>query len=347
MGDENDLRSDNGGGSIISDVELEKLDYAAWSNEVEELLSEWAEKAGCFRWLHTRSEKKYRRRYYMYSIPVIILSTLTGTANFGMDSYIPESGQATATAVVGGLNIFAGILSTLQNFLKVAENMEANRAAGVAWSKLGRNISIELALDPKRRTKATDFLKLSRSEYDRLIEQSPIIDDDIVSQFKAEFDGYEYKPRGDNSIAVPSICNGLEKCDVFKQEGNEVLEVPDVPVKGDDDDDDDPELGQTKIINTRPDTVSVDPLTPMGDIIKDVMDETIDDLKVDIIPDNVKDLAESIIPEDIKDKLDDLNSLKDLAEDLSEKSVGKIIGDLTDEIIPDKKDETSSDRKDK
>ena len=40
----------------------------------------------------------------MFSIPVIILSTLTGTANFGMDSYVPESGQATATAIVGGLN---------------------------------------------------------------------------------------------------------------------------------------------------------------------------------------------------------------------------------------------------
>ena len=47
------------------------------------------------------------------------------------------------------------------------------------------------------------------------------------------------------------------------------------------------------------------------------------------------------------DKLDDLNSLKDLAENLSEKSVGKIIGDLTDEIIPDKKDEDNLDLKDK
>ncbi len=358
MGDAIDLRSENGEGSVLSEssqkTETEKLDYAAWSNEVEELLSEWAEKAGCFRWLHTRSEKKYRRRYYMFSIPVIILSTLTGTANFGMDSYVPESGQATATAVVGGLNIFAGILSTLQNFLKVAENMEANRAAGVAWSKLGRNISIELALDPKRRTKATDFLKLSRAEYDRLIEQSPIVDDDIVAQFQAKFKGYEYKPRGENSIAVPSICNGLEKCDVFKQEGNEVLEVPDVPVgKGDDDDDDDPELGKTKIVSTRPDIVSVDPITPMGEIIKETMEGSIKGLAVDIVPDvkglvgdlvpedlkdkldGVKDkldgvkaladIAEDLVPEDIKDKIDDAKAIADVADSLSESFLGGIV----------------------
>ena len=31
-----------------------------WTPELEELLSEWAEKASCFRWLHSRSEKSYR-----------------------------------------------------------------------------------------------------------------------------------------------------------------------------------------------------------------------------------------------------------------------------------------------
>ena len=60
---------------------------SVWTEECEKLLSEWSEKSSCFRWLHARCELKYRRRYYLFSIPVIILSTLTGTANFGMDSY--------------------------------------------------------------------------------------------------------------------------------------------------------------------------------------------------------------------------------------------------------------------
>ena len=181
---------------------------AEWSEECENLLAEWSEKASCYRWLHGRSEKKYKYRYYCFSIPVIVLSTLTGTANFGMDSYVSVENKATATAVVGGLNLFAGILSTLQNFLKVAELMESHRSAGVSWSKLGRNISIELALDPNRRKPNSDFLKLCRAEYDRLIEQSPSIDDDIISQFKGKFKKYE--------TSKPSICNGLDKCEIFK-----------------------------------------------------------------------------------------------------------------------------------
>ena len=179
-----------------------------WTDECEELLAEWSEKASCYRWLHGRCEKSYRKWYYCFSIPVIILSTLTGAANVGMDSFVPAENKSIASAIVGGVNIFAGIISTLQNFLKVAELMEAHRIAGVSWGKLQRNIAIELALDPSRRVLQGDFLKLSRAEYDRLIEAGPIIDDNIINQFNSKFKNYE--------VCKPSICNGLDKCTIYK-----------------------------------------------------------------------------------------------------------------------------------
>jgi hypothetical protein len=192
-----------------------------WSDEVELLLKEWAEKASCWRWLYGRSEKKYRYKYYCFSIPVIILSTLTGTANFGMDSYVPENNKQVATAIVGGLNLFAGVLSTLQNFLKVAENMESSRSCCVAWSKLQRSIQIELSLDPSRRQNCHDFLKICRAEYDRLTELSPVVDDDIIDNFKSKFKEYE--------VAKPSICNGLDEVSIYKKKVGD-LEYVDEPI---------------------------------------------------------------------------------------------------------------------
>lgn len=185
-------------------------DLLCWSDECEILLKEWSEKASCYRWLYNRSEKKYRRRYYSFSIPVIILSTLSGACSVGLSSYVPEEEQQMGQAVIGGVNIFAGILGTLQNFLKVAEQMEASRSASVSWSKLGRNISIELAIDPARRTNCADFLAVCRAEYDRLIEQSPLISDDIIANFKTKFKSY-------TAVAKPSICNGLDVCVIYKK----------------------------------------------------------------------------------------------------------------------------------
>ena len=183
-----------------------------WNEECETLLAEWSEKASCYRWLHGRCEKSYKKWYYCFSIPVIILSTLTGAANVGMDSFVPEENKSIASAIVGSVNIFAGIISTLQNFLKVAELMEGHRIAGVSWGKLQRNIAIELALDPARRVIQDDFLKLARAEYDRLIEAGPLIDDGVIHEFNKKFDNYK--------VSKPSICNGLDKCNIYKVDKN-------------------------------------------------------------------------------------------------------------------------------
>ena len=192
-----------------------KKEAAKWTLEQEELLAEWAEKAACYRWLHNKSEKQYRCRNYAFTIPVIILSTLTGTANFAMDSFVPVEQKKMAMGIVGGVNIFAGILSTLQNFLRYAELMEGHRSSGVSWSKFSRNITVELALDEKRRKPAGDFLKICRAEFDRLIEQAPSIDDKIVKQFD-----YHFK---ENDIIRPEICNGLRKCKIYKPSEEEKL----------------------------------------------------------------------------------------------------------------------------
>jgi hypothetical protein len=184
------------------------IEDSMWTLEQEELLAEWAEKASCYRWLHHHSEKRYRCRNFGFTIPVIILSTLTGTANFAMDSFVPQEQKKMAMGIVGGFNILAGIMSTLQNFLRYAELMEGHRSSSVSWSKFSRNIAVELALDEKRRKPAGDFLKICRAEFDRLIEQSPSIDDKIIISFDNVFK--------ENDIIRPEVCNGLKKCKIYK-----------------------------------------------------------------------------------------------------------------------------------
>lgn len=145
------------------------------------------------------------------TIPVIILSTLTGTANFALDGFIPpedENIKKYAQAAIGGVSIFAGILTTLGNFLRFAQGSEAHRVAGIAWGKFQRQIAVELAIAPKDRIDCMDFLKICRAELDRLIEQSPPVPDDVIAEFKKEFDD---KP----TVKKPEICDGMEHTTVF------------------------------------------------------------------------------------------------------------------------------------
>ena len=182
-----------------------------WSNEIEELLAERAEIGMCYSWLHSYSERKYKKKYHHMSIPIIILSTVTGTANFA-DSYVPDSFKQSFSAIVGSLNIFCGILGTLMSFLKYAEIYESHRISCVSWSKFARNIQIELALKDSKRKNCRDFLKVSRAEYDRLLESSPNIDRDIIAQFNNKFDAKYPKVR------KLLVCNGLKEVVIYQSD---------------------------------------------------------------------------------------------------------------------------------
>ncbi len=98
-----------------------------WSPECEELLADWSEISTCYSWLHNYSQRKYKAKYHMLQVPIIVLSTLTGVGNFATESYIPENFQQGFTAMVGSINIFAGILGTLLSFLRYSEIYESHR----------------------------------------------------------------------------------------------------------------------------------------------------------------------------------------------------------------------------
>jgi hypothetical protein len=184
---------------------------AVWTVEHEAILIEWADKAMCYRWLHSRANMLYSTLNAWYTIPVIVISTLTGTANFAQDR-VPLEYQSYYVMVVGGFNILAGIITTIQQFLKITQLNEAHRVSGIAWDKFYRNVKIELAKHPSERTPVTQMIKLCKEEFDRLMETSPVIPDKIVESFKKHFQN------SDNYIKIvkPEICDVLVSTDTFR-----------------------------------------------------------------------------------------------------------------------------------
>ena len=175
-----------------------------WSAEHESILIEWADKAMCYRWLHARSNAKFSYLTKMFTVPVIIISTLTGTANFAQDR-VPKEYLNYFVMSIGGLNILAGIISTIQQFLKINELNEAHRISSIAWDKFYRNIKVELAKNRKERLPVNQMLKICKEEFDRLMETSPVIREDIIKKFTTTF-------KGSNEfidITKPEICDEL------------------------------------------------------------------------------------------------------------------------------------------
>lgn len=191
-----------------------------WTPEHETTLAEWGDKAMCYKWLHAKSNAKYRKLNTWYTIPVIIMSTLTGTANFAQDK-IPISFRSYATMLIGGVNILAGIITTIQQFLKINELNEAHRVSAIVWDKFYRKLKVELSKHPEERQPVTEFFKSATEEYDRLMETSPVIDKSIVELFNTTFRNSSNKKIKDffEELTKPEICDSLIsiKASIYKQ----------------------------------------------------------------------------------------------------------------------------------
>ena len=172
-----------------------------WKPEYETILSDWADKAMCYRWLHFRSHQQFNKYNRWFTIPVIIISTLTGTANFAtawFNTYL-------AQVAIGSFNIIAGIISTIHHFLNISELNESHKLASLAWDKFYRNIKIELSKNPNDRMSAYLMLKTCKEEYTRLMETSPTIESYIVRRFKRKFEHIESYER----VMKPEICDTI------------------------------------------------------------------------------------------------------------------------------------------
>ena len=192
---------------------LKSITVIEWTTEHEQILVEWADKAMCYRWLHTKSHTMFSSLNAWYTIPVIVISTLTGTANFAQER-VPINYQNYFAMIVGAFNILAGIITTIQQFLKITQLNEAHRVSSIAWDKFYRNIKIELAKHPLERMEVKQMVKMSKEEFDRLMETSPNIPENIVKHFKTNFNSIE----GFKNIVKPEICDILIPTNDFRNQ---------------------------------------------------------------------------------------------------------------------------------
>lgn len=173
-----------------------------WNGQIERILSEEGERALCYSWLHTQSQKRYANLNNYIAIPTIVLSTIAGTASIGSQTLFNDP---TASSVgIGVLSLTVSVLNTLASHFGWAKRTESHRMTSSSYSKVHRFIMIELSLPRKERMEAQDMLKVVRDQLDRLQETSPQVPEQVVFLFKKQFG--ETTP----NLSKPDITNGLD-----------------------------------------------------------------------------------------------------------------------------------------
>ena len=127
---------------------------------------------------HMKSHEEFSKRSRGYQLPIIILSVMCGSGNFVSTSF-PEN-QDTIILGVGVLSIITSIISSIAQYLKLAEKSEAFRIAYVSWEKFYNNIRFQLSKRREEREELGNYMSAVTNEYQRLQEISPLLPDKIT-----------------------------------------------------------------------------------------------------------------------------------------------------------------------
>lgn len=186
--------------------ESEPNENISWNEKLEEYFASTGEKAHCLAWIHKKAEAMFSNSSTFIDLPVIILSTLIGATSIGSKSLFGES--EAAPVVLGIVSIFVSILNTVGTYFAWSRRAESHRISNIQYSRMYRNISVEMSLPRHERTKPAELLRQVRIEYDRLNEISPLIPPKIVREFNDRF-------KDEKEISQPEEVNGLEKIEIY------------------------------------------------------------------------------------------------------------------------------------
>ena len=183
--------------------------HYTWSDQLESLIGAEAERCRGYAWINQRCEQMYNRKNNWIAIPVIVLSTLSGTASIGSSTLFGDETMASSVSI-GLVSIVVGILNTISSFYAFARKAEAHRIAYLNYSKLFSTVAVELALPRQERSGPEEILKNLRATMERLAETTPSAPQSILDEFNSHF------KTEDKSIARPIEVNGLQKIVIYK-----------------------------------------------------------------------------------------------------------------------------------
>lgn len=180
-----------------------------WSNQLESILAQEGERCSGLAWLHRKAESLTSTYNTYVQVPVIVLSTLAGTASVGSETLFGSGNQA--SIAIGLVSIGIGILNTLGGFFAFAKRSEAHRIAHLNYSKLASKISIELSLPRQERMKAESILLHIRETIERMAETTPQLPNSIIDEFNKKYSKQ-------NEISLPIEVNGVHKIKIYTKE---------------------------------------------------------------------------------------------------------------------------------
>jgi hypothetical protein len=142
-----------------------------WSKAVTERLLDWECRCAAAVEVHFAVAEDLSRRNMLLGIPVVALSAIVGTSLFAS---VSGDGAAVGIAIAAGtVSLIAGVLASVQTFLRFGERAEQHRVAAERWAAARREIEKVRSLPPEQVGDAKQLLDDIKARMDEAADKSP------------------------------------------------------------------------------------------------------------------------------------------------------------------------------
>jgi hypothetical protein len=104
-----------------------------WTKEQEKLMADWSDICTVYKWCHQKAEQRYHTSGLTLNLIIIVISSLAGFSNIGVQSLFEGDQQAIkyASFAIGGISLVSSLLTTIGNTLKWIAQSESHRVSEI------------------------------------------------------------------------------------------------------------------------------------------------------------------------------------------------------------------------
>ena len=142
-----------------------------WSKAVMQRLFDWECRCAAAEEVHFDVAEELSRRNLFLGIPVVVLSAIVGTSLFA--SVSGDGVDVWLRIAAGTVSLIAGVLASIQTFLRFGARAEQHRVAAERWAAVKREIEKVRALPAEQVGDANELLDDIKTRMDQAADKAP------------------------------------------------------------------------------------------------------------------------------------------------------------------------------
>lgn len=195
-----------------------KVNADSWSDNMENLMKQWGEKAAGLRFMHAHSGGQWKAFANKLAITGIVVTGVASTLSLIATSVDDQATKDGILFGVGGIGLVSTLVQSFKKFYNAEEKAADHGSVSKQFGSFYRYMTLQLGMSREDRDPADVLTTWALKEYERLQQEAPNLGGGSVALFKKTFTNEKQ--------AIPDVAEDEFIIKVYKP-----MDTPEVNIK--------------------------------------------------------------------------------------------------------------------